>query len=247
MTKKMNKLIAVVLALLPLPLLASEGGGLQSAHTNIASPASLQRGARLFMNYCSGCHSLEYMRYSRVAQDLGLSEEQAMRNLNFTGAKFGEPIKASMSVADATQFFGKAPPDLSLVARSRGVDWVYTYLKSFYVDESKASGWNNPLLPGVSMPNVLWEMQGVQRAQWETGHEGGEPHLKSLTVAESERGSMTEAEFDEAARDITTFLQYAGEPAALQRSSIGVWVVLFLALLTVLSYLVKVEYWKDVH
>ena len=243
----MKQLLALVLALSPLPLLANEGGGLQSAHTNVANPASLQRGARLFMNYCSGCHSLEYMRYSRVAQDLGLSEDQAMRSLNFTGAKFGESIKAAMPAADATQWFGKAPPDLSLVARSRGVDWVYTYLKSFYIDESKSSGWNNPLLPGVSMPNVLWELQGVQRATMAKGEHGAEPHVAKLSVAENERGSLTEAEFDEAARDLTTFLQYAGEPAVLQRTSVGVWVILFLALLTFLSYLVKVDYWKDVH
>lgn len=243
----MKKLIALLLAFLPLPLLANEGEGLESAHTNIASPASLQRGARLYMNYCSGCHSLEYMRYSRVAEDLGLTEEQAMLNLNFTGAKFGEPILAAMPAADAALFFGKAPPDLSLVARSRGVDWVYNYLKSFYIDESKPSGWNNPLLPGVSMPNVLWELQGVQRATMKQGEHGGEPHVESLKVAESERGTMTEAEFDEAARDLTTFLQYVGEPAALQRSSIGVFVILFLALLTFLSWLVKADYWKDVH
>src|SRR6187401_2689939 len=182
----MKQLLALVLALSPVPLLANEGGGLQSAHTNVANPASLQRGARLFMNYCSGCHSLEYVRYSRVAQDLGLSEDQAMRSLNFTGAKFGESIKSAMPAADATQWFGKAPPDLSLVARSRGVDWVYTYLKSFYIDESKSSGWNNPLLPGVSMPNVLWELQGVQRATMEKGEHGAEPHVAKLSVAENE-------------------------------------------------------------
>ena len=170
-----------------------------------------------------------------------------MRNLNFSGAKFGEPILTAMPEADAAQWFGKAPPDLSLVARSRGVDWVYTYLKSFYVDESKPSGWNNPLLPGVSMPNVLWELQGVQRATMEKGEHGAEPHIAKLSVAEHERGTMTAAEFDESARDLTAFLQYAGEPAALQRSSVGVWVILFLALLTFLSWLVKAEYWKDVH
>jgi ubiquinol-cytochrome c reductase cytochrome c1 subunit len=152
-----------------------------------------------------------------------------------------------MPAADAEQWFGKAPPDLSLVARSRGVDWVYTYLKSFYIDESNATGWNNPLLPGVSMPNVLWELQGVQRAAFEPGEKGGEPRIKALTVAEHERGSMSAAEFDEAVRDLTAFLQYAGEPAALQRSAVGVWVILFLALLTFLAWLVKHEYWKDVH
>jgi ubiquinol-cytochrome c reductase cytochrome c1 subunit len=247
-TTAMKKLLALALALSPLPLVAAAGGAaVETAHTNIANPASLQRGARLYMNYCSGCHSLEYLRYSRVAEDLGLTEEQAMRNLNFTGAKFGEPIRAAMPAADAEQWFGKAPPDLSLVARSRGVDWVYTYLKSFYIDESKATGWNNPLLPGVSMPNVLWELQGVQRAAFEPGEKGGEPRIKALTVAEHERGSMSAAEFDEAVRDLTAFLQYAGEPAALQRSAVGVWVILFLALLTFLAWLVKHEYWKDVH
>ena len=151
-----------------------------------------------------------------------------------------------MPAADATQFFGKAPPDLSLVARSRGVDWVYNYLKSFYIDETKASGWNNPLLPGVSMPNVLWELQGTQRAVMEKDA-AGQPVIKHLSVAENERGSMSEAEFDESVRDLTTFLQYAGEPAAIKRSQYGVFVVLFLAFLTFLSWLVKHEYWKEVH
>lgn len=242
----MKKLIALALAFAPFAAFANAGAGLEPAQTNVANAASLQRGARMYMNYCSGCHSLEYVRYSRVAEDLGLSEEQAMRNLNFTGAKFGETIRASMPAADATQFFGKAPPDLSLVARSRGVDWVYNYLKSFYVDETKASGWNNPLLPGVSMPNVLWELQGTQRAVMEKDATG-QPVIKHLSVAENERGSMSEAEFDESVRDLTTFLQYAGEPAAIKRSQYGVFVVLFLAFLTFLSWLVKHEYWKEVH
>jgi ubiquinol-cytochrome c reductase cytochrome c1 subunit len=142
---------------------AASGGATEQAGTDLEDRASLQRGAQLYMNYCVGCHSLKYMRYSRIADDLGLSEEQVMNNLNFTGAKFGEHVISPMPVAGGEKWFGKAPPDLSLIARVRGSDWIYTYLKSFYLDESRPLGWNNRLFPNVSMPNPLWEMQGNQR------------------------------------------------------------------------------------
>ena len=134
--------------------------------TDLGDRASLQRGAALYMNYCSGCHSLKYLRYSRMAEDLGLSEDEVMQNLNFTGAKFGEQIQVSLNEADANKWFGKMPPDLSLIARVRGSDWIYTYLKSFYLDESRPLGWNNKLFPNASMPNPLWEMQGLQHAEY---------------------------------------------------------------------------------
>ena len=246
----MKNIIASFLAGLSLVLsataaqAASGGTALQAAGTNVSNAASLQRGAKLYMNYCVSCHSLQYLRYSRIGEDLGLTEEQVMQNLNFTGAKYGETVDVAMSTADGEQWFGKAPPDLSLVARSRGVDWVYTYLKSFYLDESTPSGWNNTVLPNAAMPNVLWELQGVQHAVTEKG-EHGETMVKHFEVATP--GLMNEREYDEAVRDITTFLEYAGEPASLQREKYGVWVILFLAVLTFLLYLLKVEYWRDVH
>lgn len=244
----MRILFALLLSLILAPAaFASSGAALESSGANVGNQASLQRGAKLFMNYCASCHSLKYMRYSRIAEDLGLSEEQVMRNFVFTGAKFGEPITVAMSTGDAEKWFGKAPPDLSLTARSRGPDWIYNYLRSFYIDEARATGWNNTLLPGASMPNVLWELQGIQRATLKAGEQGAEAHVEKLSVADNERGTMDKAGFDEAVRDITAFMQYVGEPAALQRAQVGVWVVLFLALLTFLSWLVKHEYWRDVH
>lgn len=226
---------------------AASGGALQQAGNDLGDRASLQRGAQLYMSYCSGCHSLQYLRYTRLAEDLGLSEEQVMENLNFTGAKFGEQIHVSMREEDGNAWFGKMPPDLTLITRTKlgGSDWIYTYLKSFYLDETRPLGWNNKLFPNVSMHNPLWELQGLQHAELGEPDETGERHPERLTVVQA--GNVSPAQFDQAVRDITNFLEYAGEPAALKRQSIGVWVVLFLALLTFLAYLVKQEYWRDVH
>lgn len=226
--------------------LAAEGGALQHAGTDIEDKASLQRGAQLYMNNCVGCHSLKYMRYSRIADDLGLSEDQVMNNLNFTGAKFGEHVISAMPAALAEKSFGKAPPDLSLVARVRGSDWVYTYLKSFYLDESRPLGWNNQLFPNASMPNPLWEMQGLQRAVYgKKDEKTGEAPVERLDVAQT--GTQSAEEFDRTARDIAAFLEYVGEPGALKRQQTGVWVVLFLAFFTFMAWLLKKEYWRDVH
>ena len=197
------------------------------------------------MNYCSSCHSLKFLRYSRMAEDLGLTEEEVMGNLNFTGAKFGEHIQVTMRDADGTEWFGKMPPDLSLISRVRGSDWIYTYLKSFYLDESRPLGWNNTLFPNASMPNPLWELQGLQHAEFGEPDETGTRHPERLVV--SGPGRLSAVEFDQTVRDITNFLEYAGEPAALKRQAMGVWVILFLVLLTFLGYLLKQEYWSDVH
>lgn len=231
--------------LLSFSLLAAEGGSLQQAGNDLSDQASLQRGAQLFMNYCSGCHSLKYLRYSRMAQDLGLSEQQVMDNLNFTGAKVGEQVMVAMPHDPAGKWFGKMPPDLSLIARVRGSDWIYTYLKSFYLDEARPLGWNNQLFPNASMPNPLWQLQGLQHAEFGPPDEIGERPVKDLTLAQA--GRQNAVEFDQTVRDITNFLEYAGEPAALKRQSMGVWVVLFLVALTFLAFLLKQEYWRDVH
>jgi ubiquinol-cytochrome c reductase cytochrome c1 subunit len=253
MTKRPNLMARVALAFIVAAsfggaanALAEEGAGLQASDVHLDDRASLQRGAALFMNYCSGCHSLQYLRYSRLGDDLGLSEDEVTRNLNFTGVKNGDKIRVAMSPADATAWFGKAPPDLSLEGRARGADWIYTYLKSFYVDESRPSGWNNKLLPGASMPHVLWQLQGLQLPVMGAAPKGGgEAQVESFKLAQ--KGSQSEAEYDQTARDITAFLQYAGEPAALERESMGVWVVLFLGVFTFLAWLLKHEYWQDVH
>jgi ubiquinol-cytochrome c reductase cytochrome c1 subunit len=226
--------------------MANEGGGLLHSGTDLGDRASLQRGASLYMNYCSGCHSLKYLRYSRMGEDLGLSEDEVMQNLNFTGGKIGDQVQVSLSEEDANKWFGKMPPDLSLIARVRGSDWIYTYLKSFYLDESRPLGWNNKLFPNASMPNPLWQMQGLQHAEYgELDKTTGERPVHGLKITTP--GTQTPEQFDQSVRDITTFLEYAGEPAVLKREKLGVWVVLFLAAFTLLAYLLKHEYWKDVH
>ncbi|SDD87240.1 cytochrome c1 [Aquimonas voraii] len=233
---------AVLLAATGVSQAAAGGAPILESHVNIGDRASLQRGAALFMNYCAGCHSLGYQRYSRTAKDLGLTEEQVMSYLNFTGAKFGEHMNASMDPADGAAWFGKAPPDLSLVARAKpgGPDWTYTFLKSFYVDETRPAGWNNTVLVGASMPNVLWNLQGSQRAVY-----GEHGEITGFELAPA--GSQSPEEFDRTIRDITAFLTYVGEPAALKREAYGVWVILFLAVFTFLAWLLKTEYWRDVH
>ncbi len=218
---------------------------LEEAHIDLSDRASLQRGAGLFMNYCAGCHSLQYQRYSRLAEDLGLTQEQVEQNLIRGDAKFGEVMKTGMDKGDAQAWLGKAPPDLSLVTRAKlgGPDWTYTFLKSFYVDESRPVGWNNLVLANASMPNVLWELQGTQRAVEFSQGDNPQPTKLDVTAA----GRLSAAEYDRAIRDITAFLTYVGEPAALKRERIGVWVILFLAFFTLMAWLLKREYWRDIH
>ncbi len=226
--------------------LANEAGGLEQAGVDLEDQASLQRGAQSFMNYCAGCHSLKYMRYSRIAEDLHLSEAQVMDNLNFTGAKFGEQVVSSMPAQHAEKWFGKAPPDLSVIARVRGSDWIFTYLKSFYLDESRPLGWNNKLFPNASMPNPLWEMQGLQRAVYgKKDEKTGDAPVDRLEIARA--GTQNAEEFERTARDITAFLEYVGEPGAMKRQQMGVWVMLFLTFFTLMAWLLKKEYWRDVH
>jgi ubiquinol-cytochrome c reductase cytochrome c1 subunit len=242
--------------------LAAEEGGFKPANTELGDRASLQRGAKLFMNYCLSCHSAGYMRYARMAEDLGLSEAEVQKNLNFTANKFGEPMTVAMSAEQGEKFFGKAPPDLSVTVRTKeaGPDWIYNYLKSFYLDSKRPSGWNNTVLVNAAMPNVLWELQGTQAAVFEAKprgsdgkerncpSEGTEVEGKCLVKFEPlSKGVLSPAEFDEAARDLTAFVQYVGEPAALERHAVGPWVILFLALFTFIAWLLKHEYWKDVH
>lgn len=224
---------------------ASEGGGVLASNVSLSDPASMQNGAKLFFNYCAGCHSLKYMRYSRLGEDLGLSEQQVMANLNFTSAKYGDLVHTGLDADDAKKWLGTVPPDLSLEARSKGPDWIYTYLKSFYLDPSRPTGWNNTLFPNVSMPNALWELQGVQTAVHKPAGEGVEAGIEKLELTQP--GSLNAEQFDTAARDLSAFLLYAAEPAALQRTQMGVWVLLFIGIFTLLAWILKNEYWKDVH
>ncbi len=244
----MNKLrfFALLLAFAPALGLAAGGGPLESSGTDLSDRASLQRGAGLFMNYCSGCHALSLHRYSRIASDLELDPAVVEANLIQGDANIGENINTGISVGDGQAWFGKAPPDLSLTARARlgGPDWIYTYLKGFYVDETRPMGWNNTLFANASMPHVLWELQGIQRPVYEEGADG-KPHVAKLELAQP--GRLDAAQYDQVARDISAFLQYVAEPAALKREAVGIWVILFLAFFTFLAYLLKLEYWRDVH
>lgn len=242
----LGKLATFVAGLLvSVSAIAAEGGNLQQSGTDLSDRGSLQRGAKLYMNYCSGCHSLKYLRYSRMGEDLGLTEEEIQANLNFTGAKVGEQVHVSMSEAQGNDWFGKMPPDLSVISRVRGSDWIYTYLKSFYLDESRPLGWNNQLFPNASMPNPLWKLQGLQHAEYGSPDPGtGDRPVTSLKITQA--GDQDADAFSQTARDITAFLEYAGEPAALKRQSMGVWVILFLVVFTFLAWMLKTEYWRDV-
>ena len=243
--KRILPAVALTLGLLvagqPAAQAAEGGAALMASGSGVGDQASLQRGAKLYFNYCVGCHSLKYMRYSRIADDLGLTEQQVMQNLNFTGAKFDDPVISHMPAEDATKWFGKEPPDLSLEVGAKTADWVYTYLNTFYLDPKSPIGWNNTTLQNASMPFPLWELQGQQTAVKKPGSDA----VEKLEL--SHPGKLTPAQYQQATRDLVNFLEDVSEPAALQRHNYGIWVLLFLALFTLLAYLLKKEYWKDVH
>jgi ubiquinol-cytochrome c reductase cytochrome c1 subunit len=232
--------------LLTMPALAMASGGhsvpLDKAPVNLADQDSLQRGARIFVNYCLNCHSASAMRYSRL-EDIGLTEDQIKENLLFSAEKPGELMKIGMAKADGKAWFGATPPDLSVIARSRGADWIYTYLRGFYRDDTRATGWNNTVFDKVGMPHVMWSLQGemVPVHQKEGEHET----LVRLELAKP--GSVTLAEYDAMVGDLVNYLVWMGEPAQIQRKQLGVIVLLFLAGFFVIAYYLKKEFWKDVH
>jgi len=198
---------------------------------------SLQNGFKLYANHCLGCHGLQYQRYGRTADDLGIPRELALESVVFTGQKIGELMTTSMDPEQAKAWFGATPPDLTLEARLRSPEWIYNYLKTFYVDESRPLGVNNGVYPNVGMPNVLLPLQGVQRYDAET---------KQLSL-DPGTGSLTAEEFDQAIYDLSNFLYYVGEPSRLQRQRLGIYVLLFLVILGTFTYLLNREFWKDVH
>ena len=242
-------IIALLITLMPALGLAAGGGvHLDKADVDLTNQASLQNGAKLFVNYCLSCHSAAYMRYNRMAKDLGLTEEQVQNNLMFAADKVGETMTIAMPANDAKKWFGTKIPDLTVVARARGEDWLYTYLRTFYLDASRPWGVNNATFKDVGMPHVLWELEGLKQPVYEIhkDHEGNE--TKRIVRYEMvQAGKMSETEYDNAVRDLVNFMVYMGEPAKLSRYNIGVWVLLFLALLFVVSYAMKKEFWKDVH
>ena len=242
----MKRLKNFLFLLAAAPVVAFASGAnvhLDKAPVNLADQDSLQRGARLFVNYCLNCHSAGSMRYSRL-QDLGLTEEQIKDNLLFAAEKPGETMKVAMSKADAKAWFGAAPPDLSVIARSRGADWLYTYLRGFYRDETRATGWNNTVFDKVGMPHALWDLQGEMVPVYKKDDSGHEV-IERLELAKP--GSVTLAEYDAMAGDLVNYLVWMGEPAQLKRKQLGLIVLAFLAFFFVVAYYLKKEFWKDIH
>lgn len=227
---------------------ATEGVVLEPAENDVNNTASLQRGARNFMNYCSGCHSAKYVRYNSMADDLMISEEQLIENLMFNAEKTFETIQATMPEAAAEKWFGRVPPDMSLMARAKGTDYIYNYLRGFYVDPESPTGVDNIFLEGTSMPHVLWELQGYQEAVFEpvesangAGTQEVFSHFESVTT-----GTLSPEEYDEFVRDTVNFLEYISEPVRGTRRVLGVWVLLFLTVFLIIATMLKNQIWKDV-
>jgi ubiquinol-cytochrome c reductase cytochrome c1 subunit len=252
--KFFNKLIAT-LAFVPAVVMANSGGfPLDRAEDRSTDMAALQNGAKLFVNYCLNCHAASAMRYNRL-KDIGLTDDQIKGNLLFTGEKVGDMMKTALSAKDAKAWFGAVPPDLSVIARSKasdagsGADWLYTYLRTYYKDESRPTGWNNMVFPDVGMPHVLWELQGVRTVKMieeKDHHDESKVVHKFVGFEKVTDGKMTTAEYDSAVTDLVAYLQWMGEPAQSTRKRMGVAVVMFLALLSLLAWRLNGSYWKEV-
>jgi ubiquinol-cytochrome c reductase cytochrome c1 subunit len=234
---------------LPAPVLAAGGAGIHLDEANIdpTNSQSLQRGARLFVNYCLSCHAAGLMRYERIGKDLGIDERLVAENLMFTGGKVGDLMTVATAADDAKEWFGTVPPDLSVIARSRGVDWLYTYMRTFYRDDSRIIGVNNLTFPDVGMPHVLWELQGWQEPVITTVKDRDGTERKVVDLELVEPGTLTPKEYDRAIRDLVNFLDYIGEPAKYERRHLGVKVIMFLLAFLVVAYLMKKDFWKDIH
>ncbi|PXW86811.1 ubiquinol-cytochrome c reductase cytochrome c1 subunit [Nitrosomonas sp. Nm84] len=239
--KKITILMFVV-CMAPFSLFGSEPGmSLDSAPVNTIDNASLQRGAESFVNYCLTCHGASFMRYNRH-RDIGFTNEQILDKLVFTGQKVGDLMQSAMWKKEGEEWFGVVPPDLSVIARSRGADWLYTYLRAFYRDDSTVTGWNNLVFDRAAMPHVLYQLQGEQKLVVKTSDKG-----EQKTLVLDKQGEMTKAEFDKFVGDLVNYLVYLGEPHANARKELGFIVMAFLLGMLVLSYALKREYWKDIH
>lgn len=241
----MKKITIVIFILCMAPfssLFAAESGmALDSAPVSTADNASLQRGAESFVNYCLTCHGASYMRYNRH-YDIGFTNEEILTKLIFTGQKVGGLMESAMQKKEGEEWFGVAPPDLSVIARSRGADWLYTYLRAFYRDDSTATGWNNLVFDRAAMPHVFYQLQGEQKLIVKISDKG-----EQKTLVLDKQGEMTKAEFDNFVGDLVNYLVYLGEPHANVRKELGLTVMAFLLGMLILSYALKREYWKDIH
>ncbi len=253
----MAMLLGSILGMTSFTVSAAGGEGVQlfPVDINVFDTAALQQGARTFTDYCLGCHSASYMRFKRLAGDLGYTEEEVERYLLPAGQELTNTMTSSMSPELATKVFGTDAPDLSLVARARGEQWLYSYFLSFYKDEERALGWNNTVFPNASMPHVIWELQGVQtlaqHAETQADEHADGGHGGHFNPADQfeliETGLQDAEEYQRTVQDLVTFLVYLSEPSQLQRHQLGIWVILFLALFTVLAWFLKAEYWQDIH
>ena len=242
----MKKLLFMFGLLLPLAVVASEDVHLDKAPINPANHESLQRGAKVFVNYCLNCHSATSMRYNRL-KDIGLTDEQIKSNLLFAGEKVGETMQVGMKSNDAKAWFGAPPPDLSVIARSRTPDWLYTYLRGFYRDEARSTGWNNVAFANVGMPHVLWELQGEQRLQVQQVKDADGNKVETHQLVLVKPGTMSPAEYDSMVADLVNYLAFMAEPAKAKRLQLGIIVLLALAFFFMIALALKKEFWKDVH
>jgi ubiquinol-cytochrome c reductase cytochrome c1 subunit len=242
----MKNLILILALLMPMAVQASEDVHLDKAPINLSNEASLQRGAKVFVNYCLNCHGAASMRYNRL-KDIGLTDEQIRANLLFAGEKVGETMAVSMKARDSKGWFGAPPPDLSVIARSRTPDWLYTYLRGFYRDDARPTGWNNVAFANVGMPHVLWQLQGEQRLKMVEKTDGHGNKIESHELVLDKPGLMSTAEYDGMVADLVNYLAFMAEPAKAKRVQLGVIVLIFLAFFFVLALALKKEFWKDVH
>ncbi len=239
----MKNLTVLLLLLLSFGVAASEGIELQNANIDLSNNASLQRGAKHFVTYCLGCHSIKHIRYLRIALDTDVDQKKMLKDIAPEGASIYDQLHSAMNAHDAEKWFGTQPPDLSLISRSRGADWLYSYLKSYYIDPKSPRGVNNLIFQDTAMPNPLWQLQGEQHAEHKKNIWGDE--YTNLVLKEP--GTLSEGEFDIFVNDLVNFLVYVGEPAQLERQRIGKYVIFFIFMFLVLAYLLKKEYWKNIH
>lgn len=244
----MRKLILLVCLLVPgLALAAGSNFPLDKANYDLTDKESLQRGAQTYMNYCLGCHQMQYQRYQRTFSDLGIPDDVGQEHLQFTGEKVFDHITNSMPVEGAKKWFGAPPPDLTLAARVRGADWLYTYLRTFYEDPAKPFGVNNKVFPDVGMPHVLQELQGLPRETTEEQLVDGQMVERYVGIKADGSGELSASEYDQVVLDLVNFMVYSAEPIALERQALGKKVLIFILVLFVFVFLLKKEYWRDVH
>ena len=246
--KLLNNIMLMLFFMFSVEAFATSSSKLSHMQVDLSDQQSLQRGAKIFINYCLSCHSAAYMRYNRMGQDLSISDDVLKENLMFGAEKVGDVMSISMRQEDSINYFGVIPPDLSVIARSRGADWLYTYFQTFYKDDSRPFGVNNLVYKDTAMPHVLWELQGEQHlvSKESIAAVYYDPSYSDFLELVSP-GKLTEKEYDRTVRDLVNYLVYMGEPIKLKRTKIGVWVMFYLFVFLLIAYMLKKEYWKDIH